>query len=185
MCPRYLLGFPIKPHLVMRSLLTTGEMSETLTVNAQACCECNICSLWACPEDLDPRNICVTTKRDLRVRDAMLTPQQLQGLTTGVHPMKEYRGVPTARLIRRLGLANYDRTKAPFSDARFAPASVTIPLQQHIGAPAAAVVKVGDRVQCGDVIGAVPEGALGVAIHASIAGTVSAVDERITITAGK
>ena len=63
MCPRYLLGYPIKPHLVMRSLLTTGEMSESLTHWAQACCECNICSLWACPEELDPRNICVETKK--------------------------------------------------------------------------------------------------------------------------
>lgn len=31
MCPRYLMGYPIKPHLVMRSLLTTGELSESLT----------------------------------------------------------------------------------------------------------------------------------------------------------
>lgn len=184
LCPRYLLGFPIKPHLVMRSLLTSGEMSQTLSVNAQACCECNICSLWACPEELDPRNICVTTKRDLRASDALLTPQQLQNLTTEVHPMKAYRGVPTARLIRRLGLAHYDKIKAPFRDGQFNPAVVTIPLQQHIGAPARATVKVGARVKCGDEIGAVPQGALGVAIHASIDGTVSAVDSSITITAG-
>ena len=23
------------------------------------CCECNLCSLYACPEDLDPKNVCV------------------------------------------------------------------------------------------------------------------------------
>jgi Na+-translocating ferredoxin:NAD+ oxidoreductase RnfC subunit len=77
MCPRYLLGYPIQPHLVMRSLLTTGEMSETLTHWAQACCECNVCTLWACPEDLDPRNVCVVTKRDLKKHDRWLPSDQL------------------------------------------------------------------------------------------------------------
>jgi Na+-translocating ferredoxin:NAD+ oxidoreductase RnfC subunit len=184
MCPRYLLGYPIKPHLVMRSLLTTGEMSDTLTVNAQACCECNICSLWSCPEQLDPSNICVSTKRDLRANDALLSPAQLQNLTTDVHPMRDYRGVPTARLIRRLGLNHYDKTKAPFVDRKYAPSKVTIPLQQHIGAPAVATVKPGAKVSCGDLIGKAPDGALGVSIHASINGTVSTVDSNVTILAG-
>jgi Na+-translocating ferredoxin:NAD+ oxidoreductase RnfC subunit len=183
MCPRYLLGYPIKPHLVMRSLLTTGEMSDTLTVHAQACCECNICSLWACPEQLDPRNICVSTKRDLRINDAMLTPTQLQDMTTEVHPMRDYRGVPTERLIRRLGLNRYDRTKAPYLKNNFQPGQVRIPLQQHIGAPAVAAVKPGDRVVAGDVIGTAAPNALGVPVHTSIDGTVRAVDEMITIVA--
>ena len=36
------------------------------------------------------------------------------------------------------------------------PASVQIPLKQHIGAAAEAVVKVGDRVRMGDLIGQIP-----------------------------
>ncbi len=183
MCPRYLLGYPIKPHLVMRSLLTTGEMSETLTINAQACCECNVCSMWACPEELDPSAICVATKRDLRARDALLSPQQLQALTTPVHPMREYRGVPTARLTRRLGLGRYDKVKALYVKNDFVPREVCIPLQQHIGAPAVASVKPGDKVRAGDEIGAAAADALGVPVHASIDGTVRAVADTITIMA--
>ncbi len=183
MCPRYLLGYPIKPHLVMRSLLTTGEMSETLTINAQACCECNVCSMWACPEELDPSAICVATKRDLRARDALLSPQQLQALTTPVHPMREYRGVPTARLTRRLGLGRYDKVKALYVKNDFVPREVRIPLQQHIGAPAVASVKPGDKVRAGDEIGAAATDALGVPVHASIDGTVRTVADTITITA--
>ena len=26
------------------------------------CCECNLCSLYACPEDLDPKNVCTESK---------------------------------------------------------------------------------------------------------------------------
>lgn len=74
MCPRYLLGYPVQPHLVMRSLLTTDETSETLSLHAQACCECNVCTLWACPEQLNPRDVCVAAKRDLKRNDLWQSP---------------------------------------------------------------------------------------------------------------
>ena len=62
LCPRYILGYPIEPHRVMRTLLMTGEAKERGSLWAQYCCECNICSLIACPEQLDPKNICVDAK---------------------------------------------------------------------------------------------------------------------------
>ena len=57
-------------------------------------------------------------------------------------------------------------------------------LSQHIGAPASAVVKVGDKVQAGQVIGQVGDDKLGVCIHASMSGTVTEVtDKAVTIQA--
>jgi len=180
MCPRYLLGYPVQPHLVMRSLLTTGETSETLTHWAQACCECNICSLWACPEDLDPRNVCVATKRDLRKHDKWLSPDQLRNLTKEVHPLKEYRSVPTQRLTRRLGLDRFQE-EAPLRTERIEPNSVSIPLQQHIGVAPMPVVKVGDKVEREDLLAQADDTQLSVPLHASISGTVTAVDKTIVI----
>jgi Na+-translocating ferredoxin:NAD+ oxidoreductase RnfC subunit len=55
LCPRYILGYPIEPHRVMRSLLMTGEAKERISMWAQYCCECNVCSYIACPEQLDPK----------------------------------------------------------------------------------------------------------------------------------
>lgn len=180
MCPRYLLGYPIKPHLVMRSLLTTGEMSESLTFWAQACCECNICTLWACPEDLDPRNVCVVTKRDLKKNNRWLPPAQLQRLTQDVHPIKKYRSVPTKRLTTRLGLDKFTE-KAPLFTGAIEPKSVAIPLQQHAGAPAVAVVREGDRVEAGSVIARAAEGQLSVPVHASISGVVKSIGKSVVI----
>ena len=57
------------------------------------------------------------------------------------------------------------------------PASVVIPLAQHIGAPAVAVVKKGDKVLAGQVI-ATAGGFVSSAIHSSVSGTVTAVDMR-------
>jgi Na+-translocating ferredoxin:NAD+ oxidoreductase RnfC subunit len=43
-------------------------------------------------------------------------------------------------------------------------------------------VQKGDSVKKGDLIGEIPEGALGARVHASIDGTVEAVNENIVIT---
>lgn len=180
MCPRYLLGYPIQPHLVMRSLLTSGPMSQSLTHWAQACCECNICSLWACPEELDPRNVCATTKRDLKRNDQWLDAEQLQRLSQEVHPLKEYRSVPTKRLQRRLGLDRFTED-APFCEEDVRPARVHIPLQQHIGVAPRPVVKIGDVVEFGQVIARPAGDELSVPAHASIAGVVRSIDEAIVI----
>jgi cobalamin reductase len=180
MCPRYLMGYPIKPHLVMRSLLTTGEHSKTLTYWAQACCECNICSLWACPEELDPRNICATTKRDAKENNMWLSAEQLREMSTEVHPLKEYRGVPTKRLVRKLGLQNYTK-KAPFQKHIKEPENVSIPLQQHIGTLPDIIVKQGQKVKKGQVLAAAKKDALSVPIHASMDGIIVSLGERITI----
>ncbi len=181
MCPRYLLGYPIQPHLVMRSLLTTGEMSETLSVHAQACCECNICTLWACPEQLNPRDVCVTTKRDLKANGLWQSAEQLQAQTRPVHGMREYRGVPTKRLTRRLGLSKYDQRTALWWDMAVTPARVSIPLHPRMGEPPQPTVKVGDKVEQGTVIATPPADAMGVPVHASISGKVTAVSDHIDI----
>lgn len=180
MCPRYLLGYPIQPHLVMRSLLTSGALSETLTHWAQACCGCNICTLWACPEELDPRNVCMTTKRDLEKQRRSLSLERLRQLATDVHPLKDYRSVPTARLARRLGLTGY-AAEAPLEVDLAMPATVEISLQQHVGAPATPIVAAGDHVRAGDMIARAAAGQLSVPVHASVSGTVRSVAETIVI----
>ena len=55
------------------------------------------------------------------------------------------------------------------------PATVTIPLSQHIGAPAVACVNVGDEVTLGQKIGDVAEGMLGCPVHASVSGKVKEI----------
>ena len=64
------------------------------------------------------------------------------------------------------------------------PRKVRIPLRQHIGAPATAVVKAGDNVRTGDVIGEIAENALGARVHASIDGRVEAVLENCIVIGG-
>ncbi len=57
------------------------------------------------------------------------------------------------------------------------PAKLTLPLSQHIGAPAVPVVGVGDKVLKGRII-AKAKGFVSVPVHAPTSGTISAVEER-------
>ena len=54
------------------------------------------------------------------------------------------------------------------------PATVSIPLSQHIGAPCKPIVKVGDEVKMGQKIGVVESG-LGCPVHSSVSGKVKAI----------
>lgn len=178
LCPRYLLGHPIEPHAAMRALLF-GHSNEQLTAATLYCCECNLCSLFSCPEDLDPKNVCVAGKP--QARDLGLTwkgrPEDVEP-----HPMAEYRRIPTKRLMTKLALMEF-RNEGPLVDVPLTPRRVTLPLKQHAGAPAVVSVREGDRVRVGDLLAAPAKGALGARIHASIDGVVRSVNGSVVIEA--
>jgi Na+-translocating ferredoxin:NAD+ oxidoreductase RnfC subunit len=57
-------------------------------------------------------------------------------------------------------------------------------MRQHIGMPASPVVKAGDRVRVGDLVGEIVTGGMGAPVHASIDGVVRAVSfESVVIEA--
>ncbi|WP_146530943.1 4Fe-4S dicluster domain-containing protein [Novipirellula artificiosorum] len=184
LCPRYIMGYPIEPHRVMRTLLMTGEAKDRTSLWAQYCCECNVCTMIACPESLDPKNICADAKQTLRKNQQGRTELELETLFRDPHPSRKGREIPIPRLITRLGLTPYD-VKAPFvSFDNWQPPQVTIPLNSHVGAPATPIVAVGDTVRCGETIATVDEQQLGCPVHASIDGRVTKISaSNIEITA--
>ena len=177
-CPRFLLGHPIEPHLAMRSL-GFAQGADSMVAGTLYCCECNLCSLFSCPEDLDPKNVCVHSKPVARERGLTWkgTPEQIEP-----HPMAEFRRIPTRRLMAKLGLGEFHNV-GPLVEHEFHPKQVRILLKQHAGAPAAPVVNSGDRVEAGDLLAATPAGQLGARIHTSIAGTVRVEPDAIVIEA--
>ncbi len=174
LCPRYLLGHDLKPHEVMRAINYGLEWPAGKVTAAVLCCECRLCEAYACPLELSPMAYYVAIKQQL----------QAQGWVNEVHkradfdphPMREYRLIPTHRLMARLGLTEWERQVCPLDETDYRPDRVSIPLRQHIGAPALPVVSGGDRVAVGDPIARIPEGQLGASVHASIAGRVAKVD---------
>jgi Na+-translocating ferredoxin:NAD+ oxidoreductase RnfC subunit len=178
LCPRYLLGHPIEPHRAMRSLgfSLAGEANVAGTLY---CCECNLCTMYSCPEDLDPKNVCSQNKQRL-LKDKPTSKPEANPNRAALH--LENRRAPIKRLITKLGLARF-RNVGPLIDRTVEPRRVELPLKQHVGAPAEPVVQVGSRVRVGDVVARPAAGALGAVIHASISGQITTVDGSIMIQA--
>ena len=169
-CPRYLLGYDVQPHKVMRSLGFTTTGAEIWNQWSELCCACGLCTLYACPEDLYPKEACDMGKHDRRAAGLKFTQQR----AVEVHPMKEYRRVPLTQLRRRLQVEEYEK-ETPYDALECHPKSVRIRLRQHAGEPAAAVVEAGAKVKKGQAVGRVAEGKLGAHVHSSIDGKVRSV----------
>ena len=106
LCPRRLLGHPLRPHLIMRNL---GYMRPRLPqdlerypelATAALCSECGVCNL-VCPMGLTPGHINAVIKRAMA--DARL---KWTGQSGGeiVHPARPGRLMPSFRIVARLGL---------------------------------------------------------------------------------
>jgi Na+-translocating ferredoxin:NAD+ oxidoreductase RnfC subunit len=171
-CPRYLLGYDVQPHKVMRSLAFTKTGEDVWNKFADLCCACGLCSLYSCPEDLYPREACNQGKAIFRKAGQKYEQQK----PVKVHPIKDGRRVPLKQLTKKLDVYKYE-TKTPFVKDFPEPSQVKILLKQHVGSLAKPVVKVGDKTQVGDLIADVETNKLGAKIHASITGKIIEVSE--------
>ncbi len=175
-CPRYLLGYDVQPHKVMRSLGFTATGEQVWNQWAQLCCSCGLCTLYACPEDLYPKEACDKAKVDLKAAGIPWNGNR----EVEVHPIYDGRHVPLKQLMGKLGILEFD-VPAHLEKMTLSPGRVRLPLRQHVGEPAVAVVKKGQRVKQGDLVAECKERALGANIHASIAGTITGVGQEIII----
>ena len=169
LCPRHALGHPIQPHLFMRAAANKDFQNLETYLDTMFCSACGLCEMFSCPQGLSPRTMINEYKNGLR--KAGIKPPVVEA--TPVKDSREYRRVWEGRLLSRLGLSSYDKP-AVLDDVIRSSKEVKINLSQHIGAPAKASVAVGDKVNCGDIIGTAADG-LSVNIHASITGTVKEV----------
>ena len=179
LCPRYLLGHPIEPHRAMRSL-EFNLVGEANVVGTTYCCECNLCSLYSCPEDLDPKNVCTQNKRRLAAEKSKWDHPPFNPDRPAVH--LNNRRAPMIKLMQKLGLTGFVNV-GPLDGKVLVADRVGIKLKQHVGAPCEPTVAVGDTVRCGQQIGAPPtrngKPALGAPVHASIDGRVAAVEDGV------
>lgn len=175
-CPRYLLGYAVEPHQVMRSLAFTATGAELWNQWAALCCACGLCTLYACPEELFPKEACDQSKAEMRRANLKWTGST----TVKPHPLRDGRRVPIKTLMKKLHIQQYDHP-AHWEDVRFAPRRAVLPLKQNAGAANRPLVQPGDRVRAGQMVGQVPEPVLGAPIHAPFDARVVSVNDRIVL----
>ena len=174
MCPRYLLGYPLEPHKMVRTAKGAATIMPEMVLSATLCCGCGICETLACCQGISPRAVINEYK-------SLLAKNKLRYVSkTDVEPApeREYRMVPSERWESVLGVAKYDGV-AKYIGEQVSP-RVEILLRQHIGAPSVSIVADGDFVKKGDKIAESAEG-LSLPQYASIDGKVSVYGDKIII----
>jgi len=194
-CPRWQLGSPLQPHLIMRAInynlpfqIDDGEDSDSsikeslnndmaeILKTAHYCCECGLCATVGCQTmRLSPRKVCSDLKKHVERPDKFVGDVKKQNIR-----LEDYQ-VPSSRLLLRYGLSEFGHT--PFVKEPVNPMIVTLLMRQHIGIPSRPLVKVGESVIKGQLIGARSHDGLSAAVHASIDGTVTYVSpEKVVIS---
>lgn len=178
LCPRYLLGHDLMPHMIMRQIGYGVDAPYRTIENALLCSECGLCEIYACVMGLSPKRINALIKERLSAKGYR---PEFPRREISIHEMREFRKIPSERVVNRLQLLEHAETllrRGVGTD----PSRVEILLKQHAGEPAVPVVKVGDMVREGMLIADVPQGAAGARVHSSIEGEVVFIDdERIII----
>ncbi len=178
LCPRYLLGYNLEVHKTVRAA-SHGEVKDTEAFLQNAlCCGCGVCSVIACQQGILPSKLSMEIKGSLGKfglrRENNIQPQ-------AAREIRSARLVSSNKLIDRLGIRKYVKDKVEKIDTVFSPSTVYIELKQHVGKPASAVVKVGDRVSRGQAVAVTAYEDLGTCMHASIDGTVKEITDRCVV----
>ncbi len=178
LCPRYLLGYNIEVHKTVRAA-SHGEVKNTEAFLQNAlCCGCGVCSVIACQQGLFPSKLSMEIKGALGKyglrRENNVQPE-------AAREVRASRLVSSNKLIDRLGIRRYVKKSVKKIDTVFSPDTVYIQLKQHVGKPATATVKVGDKVKAGDVVAMTAYEDLGTVMHSSMNGTVKEITDRFVI----
>jgi Na+-translocating ferredoxin:NAD+ oxidoreductase RnfC subunit len=172
LCSRHVLGYPVKPHLVMRVLSNGGRGDLSVLDGSLFCSGCGLCETYSCPQGLSPRAMIAELKNAARIKN--YKPENVP-FERNVKDA-DLKKISVGRLTARLGLTKYD-VPAPMSED-FTTARVKLMLSQHLGAPSVPTVEVGQTVKKGQLIASAKEGALSVNLHASMDGVVESITPR-------
>lgn len=171
LCPRNLLGHPIQPHKAMRALAFSHDRVETNMLSAHAlfCCECNLCSLISCPEDLYPAQVCMAIKQALMSQNIAYSG----GSLNTAHELIGFRRTPIKKIMAKLDLLKF-KNKGPLVDYNWQAKHLKLMLRQHIGISAKPVIKTGEAVSANQKIATVGKN-LGAEVHSPIDGKITEI----------
>lgn len=178
MCPRNLLGYDIQVHKTVRAASHSEVHDAESFLQSALCCGCGICTVIGCQQMLDPQAISMEVKGQLGRQGLK---RQNNKAPEKVREERASRLVSSSVLIDRLGIRKYVKQSVERRNVKFAPKTVYIELKQHVGKPASATVKVGDKVKVGDVVAQTAYEDLGTTMHASINGKIKAITDRFVV----
>lgn len=173
LCPRYICGHGIQPHLVMRNFWQEQWIENDLEFekvfgDTVKCYGCGVCELLSCPIGLSPRRINRYLKGELRKRKVNVDINLKPIISENI----ELHRIFASRLISRLGLNKYNEKPLKDDFVQIIPDKVYISMKQHVGVSAEPVKSEGERVEMGELLGSAADKSMSANIHASVTGVI-------------
>jgi len=198
LCPVYLLGGKLYPHLIMRQIAYGLAEPEEVILGALLCSECGICEVFACPHKLSPRAVNREIKERLKQEaepECLLDGQingnkgddrisdQTDGQISGKlqpHSNRDYRKVSFERLADLFSVGPYaEPPKMELLET--SPGQVELLFQEMSAAGVLPRVKPGEEIAQGSLV-AETKMPTGGGLHTSISGKVTFLNkERVII----
>ena len=176
MCPRYLLGYPLEPHKMVRTAMGAAELLPEMVITANLCCGCGICETLACCQGISPKAV-ITQYKEVIAKNKI---RYVANSAVQAREERDWRMVPSEKWESVLGVKSFDKVsvwKGETSDF----SKVEIGTRQHIGAPSVICISEGEEVQKGQVIAQAADG-LSLPQYASIDGVVTIENEKVIIS---
>ena len=174
LCPRFLMGYPLYPHKMVRTAMGAVSVTPEMVKAATLCCSCGICESLACSQGISAKAV-INNYKTLLAKNKMR--YEAEGDVTPVKE-RDYRQIPTERWASALGVRGLD--KLPLGVEEISVRRVEINPSSHIGAKAEIVCREGQRVSRGEVIAKATDG-LSVNYHAPFDGVVIEALNKIII----
>lgn len=190
LCPVYLLGGKLHPHLIMRQIAYGAAEPEEVILGALFCSECGICEVFACPHKLSPRAINKQIKERLKqeAQPGSLISDNIRSGYLGNHISdhsqphlnRDYRKVPFERLADLFSVGPY--AEPPRMELlETSPGQVELLFHEMSAAGVLPRVKTGEEIAEGSLV-AETKMSTGAGLHSSISGKVTLLsNERVII----
>ena len=187
LCPVYLLGGKLYPHLIMRQIAYGPAEPEEVILGALLCSECGICEVFACPHKLSPRAVNKQIKERLKqeAQPESLLSDKINGHISGhisdkisghisgqLQPRsnRDYRKVPFKRLADLFSVGPY-AVPPKMELLETSPGQVELLFQEISAAGVLPRVKTGEEIAEGSLV-AETKISTGAGLHTSISGKV-------------
>ena len=182
MCPVYLEGRNLFPHLIVQSLADGNAAESPWIAGAELCTECGICTA-VCPSGLSPVKINIFIKEVVKEAGNRGLKTRAYREGSGLSRFSGHRCMPAAKFAERSGLSWYMEKNIHGEALRIRDIERVELLLLQAGVILYPVVVKGVKVSRGTVIARGADDSAS-ALHASISGRVTLVsEERIVIAA--
>ena len=166
MCPRNALGLNVQPHKAMRSLASGGDLLGEFN-GIFSCCNCGLCTYYACNFGLKPSQVMQTLKSAIASKGVRPLRRSTARWTAAWRTRRSRRAPDRAPRHRGIRRSRAHGGKAPDDELRAHRAAHG---RRRSSVP---VVAVGDKVRKNQLVADIAEKKLGVKMHASISGVVT------------